>query len=269
MVLDFLDLSRLIGLSPGDWNVRITYNIDFPLSEANKQKNLFSKCAKIPSQKIVLRPSNRVRKYTYRLWISTTLLFEVVNKIMNEMRRYLTRKPHEKLLRHFVQGLLAGDGNFNYHRDRSLHTRLEIFESNREFVEDYAKILRKFGLKGRIGKSKNRNLYILNVPTNWNNLITIFGNDLLVKSPENYKKLIEALKLHQKTRIHSYLRLLRTGKSVREIKTLLDWQTCRVKEWLNYRERDGFIYRIGKKYFLTKKGIKLVDLLRKLGHTSI
>jgi bifunctional DNA-binding transcriptional regulator/antitoxin component of YhaV-PrlF toxin-antitoxin module len=267
MILDFLNLSRLIGLSSNDWNAQITYNINFSIRKVNKQKKLFSKLTSIPLKNIGLRSSDRVKEFTYKLWISTTILFEVVNAMMNKMRKYLINNYNKMLLKYFTQGLLAGDGNFNYYKKKSLHIRLSLFESNKEFIEDYSKLLEKFELKGKIRKVKNKNLYVLDIPINWNELITIFKNDLLVKSPENYKKLIESFNLHQKTKTHSYLILFKSGKSLEEFKNLVGWKTSRAKRWLMYRRRDGMIRKANKKYFLTKKGLKIVNILIKLDYT--
>jgi len=188
---------------------------------------------------------------------------------MNDVRKYIVENSkNNELSKYFVQGLLAGDGSFNYHRDKSLHTRLSLFETNKKFINDYARILQKYGFKGRILKSKNKNLYTLNIATNWENLITIFKNEFFIKSEINQRKLLKSLKIHKKTETHSYLKLIQNGKNIEELKKSFGFSESRVRDWIKYRLRDGFLVRKKEKYHLTNTGKEIIEILDKLEKSS-
>ncbi len=154
----------------------------------------------IKAENINDKQAKRIKEYTVRIWITNSLLAEIIDSMMNEVRKYLIgSKSNKKLIVYFLQGLLAGDGNFYSTRDRKgcLHSYLRVFECNGGFVSDYRKLFESLGINGKIKKIKNKNLYIFELFVNWAYLLKILKLGLLEKSPENQKRLENAIKQHR------------------------------------------------------------------------
>jgi len=198
IIIDFIKyLKYLINIDLLKCTLRYNKHIDY--STINKVKKKLISLG-IKKENINDKQAERIKKYTIKIWVTNSVLGEIINNMMNKIRKYLSNKEaNKKLIIYFLQSFIAGDGNFYSLRDNngSLHSYLRLFESNKEFIEDYRKLLQKLGINGKIRKVKNKNLYLYEVFVNWNLLLKILKLGLLEKSPNNQKRLINAIKQHR------------------------------------------------------------------------
>lgn len=199
IILDFLRLSENL-IDPSLWRVSIRHNPSLPKKEITKISNILKKRE---ITKIKIKPAERIKTFTIKLWISNSLLAETLSNMVNFFRKYLIKseinRVNEKLLIYFLQGLLAGDGSFFSKRDKygSLHSRMSVYESNLNYIEDYKNLLNKLNINGHIRKEKNKNLYIFTAYTNWKTLLTLREKELFEYSENNKNKIINAINNHR------------------------------------------------------------------------
>lgn len=154
----------------------------------------------IKKENIHIRTGQRIKNFTVRLWISNSLLAEIIDNMMNYFRTWLSEEivPLE-LVSFFLQGLLAGDGSFTSTRDKngSLHSYLRVYEGKYEYLQDYQKMIDSFfKVHGKIRKEK-KNMYQYYLFANWSTLLKMLKHNLWCKVPAKQQKLIDAIKNHR------------------------------------------------------------------------
>jgi len=190
------------------WKATIVYNGRMADDEIEKLKYDLSGLG-IRRRSIHATKGEDVREYTIKIWITNSILAETIFNFSNKVRKHivscnLDASVNMEVAENFLRGLIAGDGNLNVWRDRkgSLHKRLQIFETNRDFIEDYSEILRKFGISGRISKDKIKRLYTYSASLNWNALMRIKNSGLLLAGG-HMKKLETAIREQRRFRNES------------------------------------------------------------------
>jgi len=154
----------------------------------------------IKKENIQIRTGQRIKNFTVRLWISNSLLAEIIDSLMNYFRAQLSEEiVYKELVGFFLQGLLAGDGSFTSSRDKngSLHSYLRVYEGNYEYIKDYQKMIDLFlGVTGKIRKEK-KNMYQYYLFANWSVLLKMLEHNLWCKVATKQQKLIETIKNHR------------------------------------------------------------------------
>lgn len=154
----------------------------------------------INEENIRSKQARRIKNWTIKIWITNSILAETMNNMMNKFREHLFKNDvNKELLVYFLQGLLAGDGNFYSSRDKKgcLHSYLRVFEFSDEFINDYREIFKRLGINGKIRKAKDKNFYIYEFFVNWGLLLKLLKLGLLKKSLPNHKRLVNAIKQHR------------------------------------------------------------------------
>lgn len=154
----------------------------------------------LKEENIKIKSAKRIYCYTIKIWITNSILGEIIDKMLNKIRGFLVEKDADKKwIIYFLQGCLAGDGNFHSKRDKhgSLHSYLRMYESNEKVIQDYKKLFEKFGMIGKIKQVKNKQMYIFVFFANWELLLEILKLGLLEKTKNNHIRLKEAIKRHR------------------------------------------------------------------------
>ncbi|MBI4018487.1 MAG: hypothetical protein HY368_02665 [Candidatus Aenigmarchaeota archaeon] len=105
------------------------------------------------------------RTNSYRLIVNSKKLSKTLMKLGVKPRKSLTvRFPRvpEKYIRHFIRGVIDGDGTVRYlDRKRSPYFEIQISSGSRKFLKKMAKIVKQYiGIDARLRKSKG-NTFIL------------------------------------------------------------------------------------------------------------
>ena len=238
LISDFLQLSKaFIDVSL----FKATISINPKFKRIKKVESFLVKLG-IPNKNIFIRRIGRVKEFTIKLWITNSLLAEFCYNAMNEIRKYLTKSnPDRDLLKFFLQGLLLGDGNVYCYKDESnsLHTRLQIFESNEQYIKDYEKILAHINVKGKIKKSKARNLFILTSYLNWHRLIELM--QIFPKDSKQFNILICALKSHRKYRVLKHLITMNSKFTVLKLRSSIRRNRYFIMRLLKSMEKSNIV----------------------------
>lgn len=259
---DVVDLGEEAGISRNLWKVICTYNPKISKSFLQSKIKEFFRETGLEKNKLNLKISERVKKITFKIYINKTSLFEITYNTMNVIRKYLHASDNIKLKIEFLRGLFAGDGSIGIARDKSLHVAIMLFEGDKEFAEDYLKILKTLNLNCKLRKDNKKDMYVITINGNWNVLNFFYKNRIFYNVLHNRKKLLTAISLHDKYRVLSYLRSLKNKKTTYDLKKELNWNYGRLRKWLILRCKEGMIRKIGFKNYegniwvLTDKGLK-------------
>jgi len=119
-------------------------NIDKEISKFKRFtgiKKLYNKCS-----------PGSLGGFAFHTFVRSTLFSEIILNSLRIIRRELTDKEWNKNLRILAEGffckLLDGDGSieiFNKKR-KTPQVRLKIYDGNLDYLNDYATIMKKFGL---------------------------------------------------------------------------------------------------------------------------
>jgi len=167
----------------------------------------------------------------------------------------------------YLQGLLAGDGNFRLWVDSkgSHHSRIQIFEGKLDYVNDYKLLLEKLDIKGGIRKDKIKNLYTFDKYTNWSDLLKIFDLNLLSYSSLHQSHLIKAILNHKKYRALKYLIRLPKTFSKDYFMKINKLNRLYANSWLRDRVEEKLLERIGNdKWVLTSEAENIKNILSKI-----
>jgi len=250
IVKDFIKLSKSM-FRTDLWKVTIRHNPNVPKDEIDNLKLELTNLG-INTNNISSQVAERISHYTIRLWITNSLLFEILFSMMNKMRKYLVSSQfnhsNRKLCALFTQGLLAGDGTFHYWIDKkgSLHSNIGIFEANEDYMKDYQLLLNKFQVYGNFKKHRTKNFYIYSVFTNWNSLLILWGLKLLI-SPHHRESLKKTILRHKRYRSMKYLRFLPNEFTTSWFRKTFDVSYPYTISYLRDRMNENILLKIGLK----------------------
>ncbi len=272
LIEEFLRLSKYL-FDCSLWNATIRYNIVLKISEIEKISKLLEENG-VSKEFIKAKNAKRISSYTVKLWISNSLLAETVSNMTECLMRYLTNNKWDIIKKdsciYFLQGLFAGDGNFYSWKDKkgSLHSRFQIYEGKKKYIEIYKKLLSRFGISGKIVKEKNKNLFIFRSYLNWNNLLTILDCGMF-KYSEHEASLKKTIIEHKKFKAMKHLIKIKDKISVNFLGKITNRPNYYSSSWLRDRGKEGIIRKIGKRgnayvWELTMNGKKIKGILNKL-----
>ncbi len=271
LVKDFIGLSSYL-VNIGLWGVTIRYNkrINKTIIE-NLIKNLQNLGLK--KEKIYAKSAKRIKDYVVKVWIANSILAESIENLNNNLKEFLIKNYSKKVFANYLKGIIAGDGSFFSHRDKkgSLHSRMYIYEEKERHIKIHKKVLELYGLKGKIKKVKNKNLYLLILVNNWEMLLNLLKYDLFAHAPHHRNKLIWTIKEHKKYRVLKYLLSLPEPFSIKELEVLTNKNYNYGATWIKRRYREGIIIPISKKanrryWNLSPKGKTIRNVLLKAAH---
>jgi AbrB family looped-hinge helix DNA binding protein len=250
IIKDFIKLSRSM-FKTDLWKILIRYNSKVPKNEIDNLKLELTNSGINPNN-INSQTAERISHYTIRLWISNSLLFEILFNMMNKIRKYLVSSgfnhSNRKLCVLFTQGLLAGDGTFHYWIDKkgSLHSNISIFEANEDYMKDYQLLLNKFQIYGNFKKHPTKNFYIYSVFTNWNSLLTLWGLKLLI-CPHHRESLKKTILRHKRYRSMRYLKFLPDEFTTSWFRKTFDVSYPYTMGYLRDRMNENILLKVGLK----------------------
>ena len=268
IIKDFIEMSGLL-LDIRLWKARISYNKNLSKGELdNVIKDL--KNLGITQDKIKVKTVEKIKKYGIRLYIGNSILAETIDNLNNEIKEYIIRNNEITIFKNYLQGIIAGDGNFFSNRDKngSLHSRMYIYEEKEEYIIYHKKILESYGLNGKIKKDKNKNLYLLIISLNWNMLLKLLEYDLFNYAPHHKKRLIWSIKSHKKFRALKYLKEISKDFTAIELNDITKMGSSNSTHWIRNRVKEGLIEQFTqnnkKSWILTDEGKKIKDLINSL-----
>ncbi len=245
----------------------IYYNKKLSKDRIEKVKEKLIKYG-IREENLYINKAKRIRNYSIKLWISSSILTDIFINMVDKTRNYLSEncdKESEKLTKLFLRGLFNGDGNFACAKDKhgSLHSFLRFFERERQYIEDYKRLLEKLELNGKIRKEGNKNLYILNIYLNWDKLLKLIETDLIKDSKKQHQKLIWNLKNHRWYKSQKHFKNLNPIFCGNHIRELMPKKIC--YNWVKKRINEGTVQKIRRGiYELTDKGLYTKNILEKI-----
>ena len=260
IITDFLNLSKMM-FDVSRWSASVRYSPAVSQEDLENVTRILEYSG-VRRENVSKRESERIASYTIRLWIGSSVLAETVHSMSMGVMRFLSDVSacsKRDIIRHFLQGLIAGDGSLFSKRDKngSLHTRLYVFESNKGFIEDYARIFLKIGIKGGIRKVKGKNLFIFTSHLNWEMLLLALKYDIL-SSHVHKKKLIEAIASHRRYKALRYLPMIEGEVSARILRGITKMPGSYNSGWVRDRTRDGILRKLRREH-----GVNVCELTLK------
>ncbi|GBE20278.1 hypothetical protein BMS3Abin17_01016 [archaeon BMS3Abin17] len=221
LVKDFIFLSKYL-IDASNWNAEIKLTKRNELKEKFIIKELIKLGVK--KNKIKIRKEKKLKDFSIRLSICSTLLSDIILNFMNCIRKKLIeRRPLGKNYKimyiNFMQGLFSGDGNYNTfkNKDGGTHHRLIFYEGNKNYAIDYQKLLRNEGIKSNIIKIKDKNLYIIRTTLNWELLLLLKELNLFDYHKKHKEALVSSIKSHKRYKSNKYLIKLGDNFNIKQI----------------------------------------------------
>ncbi len=259
LIEDFIDLSSKF-ITSAHWSACIRYNKErVSRATLDNVQNKLSDMG-IPKERVKIASVERVDTYVITVYMCSSILAETVSLACHAFKEYLLGNDNENLFRQFMRGYLAGDGNFFSGRDKegSLHSRLNFYEEKEESISSLARIMARYGFRGKTRKSKLKNLYVHTISINWENLLRLHELGLFEDIPHHRDKIVWALSQHNRYRSLRHLVYLGTSFSKGDLRLHQDSKGS----WIVKRLREGLIERdVNGNYNLTEKGTRIKSLL--------
>lgn len=267
IIKDFFKLSEDL-FDKTLWNASIRYNKDAVNENELKLVRKELENLGIEKTKIRLKQGDKIRRYSILLWISNSLLSEIIENMNKKIREEINHNKNKELFENYFQAVIAGDGNFFSYRDKkgSIHSRISIYEEKEDSIKSYKEILDLYNLNGKIKRINNKNLYALTINANWMILMKILKHNIFKFAPHHYKSLIWTIKNHKKYKVLKDLHLLSKEFSIKEVKNLIAKNYSNSSHWINKRKEEGLIEFIkeGDTWKLSKKGEEIKNLLKSI-----
>ncbi|MDI6806312.1 MAG: LAGLIDADG family homing endonuclease [Candidatus Aenigmarchaeota archaeon] len=217
------------------------------------------------NEKSITKRVAKVKEFTVRIYVTNSLLSETINNAENILRKYIIKSPTLQFITQYLRGIILGDGSFYRWRDKkgSLHSRLQIFESDESAILDISKLLAYLGVHGNFKKS-NKKMFTYTAFLNWQDLLKLYYFRLL---GERTKYLRSVIKKHKRFRSLKYLAILPQKFLTSDFMRLTKKNYSYSATWLRDRQREGLIRKIKHEekqnvWRLTDEGKFISNLLK-------
>ena len=269
LIEDFIKLSKeLIEVDLWAAEIRLKTR-DFD-KEYQLKKNLIN--LGIKEGKIKIRTENSLKDYCIRLTICSSLLYDILFNTLTEIKKDLLKSTlnEEKIKKkylNFMQGLFAGDGNFNVYKNKfgGNHFTLKFYEEKENYAKDISVFLNKIDLNNRIIKDKNKNLFIIRANLNWNKLLLLEKLKLFDFHLYHKKSLKLAIKNHKRYKSHKHLIQLKERFNIKDVQQKIKKEKVSCYNWIKDMIDCNIIIKNKKNdWSLTEKGIITKDILNKI-----
>ncbi len=270
LISDFIILSKNL-FKTNLWNAEIR------IKKANKMKealiqNMLKKLG-INKKNIKIRIGDNLKDFSIRLYICSTILSDIIIRIMENIKNYLitenilNKKNNLKMYISFMQGLFAGDGNYNTYKNKKggVHHRLIFYEEDYNYALQYKKLLKKIGMESKIIKIKDKNLFIIRATLNWDFLLLIKELGLFDCHIHHKTSLIESIKRHKSYRSHKYLISMPNKIDIKKVQKVIKKEKVICYNWLKKMvERGVIIKRDANRWELSEKGKRIKRILKEI-----
>lgn len=227
-------------------------------------ENLKKELLKLGITQISIKQAPRIKTFTIKLWVSNSLLAEIVDNLNTKLKQFLLEDEELEIFKDYYRGYLAGDGTFFVGRDKnnSMHAVAYLFEEREEYIKEHQEILNNRGIIGGVKKAKNKNMFILTINCNWNTLLKLLEYDLFKVIPYHKKKLINAIRSHKKFRALKHLASVKGAFNLATLEGTINKEKGYIYGWLRDRKEEGLISKSKENFWkLTKEGIRIKNIL--------
>ncbi len=269
LIKDFISLSKhLIDI--------VNWNVEIKLTKRDKQKENFIKNKLIElgiiRSNIKIRTEEKLKNFSIRLSIYSTLLSDIILNFMNCIKKELIKKDvldkyYLKIYTFFMQGLFSGDGNYNIYKNknRGTHHRLIFFEEDKNYALDYQKLLKKIEIESNVIKIKDKNLYIVRATLNWEFLLLIEELKLFDYHKKHKEALINSIKAHKRYKSNKHLIELENNFNIKQICDISNKSKVISYNWIKKRINNNLIVKNKiNDWSLSLKGKRVRNILKNL-----
>lgn len=273
---EFIESILLSGINPEDVEFLCTYNPN-RFDKVKVEKEAIDLVEELDISNIKFRSKANDRIWcNFKTTIRRSILSEILLHSMNKIRKSLIKNRLSTDIKtfayEFIAKLLTGDGTIDINKRKEYdypRVRIKIIDQNLEYLEDYCKILQKFGFSTKV-KEKEISvrascslenllfLYKINAfknSNNWNKLIIVVG------------MLLSGYHLKVKKRFSSLVNL--DPFTSLDVRRLFNLERRTTQDWIGNLRKDGFIELVDKtdrpyKYSLTPKAREYAYLISQI-----
>ena len=268
IIWDFINLSKSF-INPQLWSAEIKVLKRKKIKERKLKKFLIN--LNINKEKIKIRTEKNLRDFSIRLSICSNILYEILFNILSKIKIFLIKedlkdKKIKKMYINFMQGLFAGDGNFNKYKEKNggTHFRLEFYEEKENYAREINQLLNKI-IKNKIIKKNGKNMYLIRSTLNWKKLLLLEKLKLFDFHPKHKNSLKEAIKNHDRYKSHKNLIGLKNRFNIMDLINNNEKSKIYNYNWVKNMIRYNLIKKNGKNdWSLTNEGIQIKKILNEL-----
>lgn len=273
LISDFVKLSEEI-IKPEIWKAEIGLK-RITNKKVKLTKNRLIKLG-ILGKNIKIRTEEKLKDFSIRLFICSTLLSDIIINFMDTIRTKLTKqnlvnKNYLEIYKNFMQGLFAGDGNYNTYKNKKggTHYKLIFYEGDKKYAEDYQKLLNKIGFDSKILKIKDKNLYIVKCVLNWRYLLLLQEMELFNYHKKHKESLINSINNHKRYKSHKYLISLKDNFNIKQICSIIKKDKTTCYNWIKSMIDENLIVKNKvNDWSISKEGKRVRGILTKVKSLS-
>ncbi len=225
-------------------------------------------CEKFGISDVLIRPMQNQRIWcSFKTTIRRSILAEIMLSSMDTMRKFIVEKSFtygaELLAKNFLAKVLTGDGTLDIRKRNYDYptVRIKIVDQNLETLEDYKKILQKFGFKPKVINKR----ILVRAHCSFENLLFLFKIKAF-RNSNNWNKLVVVITLMlngRRTRtFERFIKLSTYGSfGIGETSELFGLTRSMAKDWLSNAVKNGFMKANDGNYVLTERAEKMGEVI--------
>ena len=180
------------------------------------------------------------------------------------IKQGITKGYHKKMYVYYLQGLFAGDGNFNVFKNKmnGNHLRLIFYEEKLDYAKEAKKLLNKIGLKNKIKKDSRKNMYLIKATLNWKKILLLQKLKIFDFHEKHKLRLIKTIKNHKRYKSHKHIIKLKKRFNITDMveTSRKDKTTC--YNWARKMIECKLVIKNDKNdWSLTEKGDEVKNIL--------
>jgi len=175
---------KYFGIARSDWKFGLICNKKLYPHDINRIAEEFSSKLRI-KLKFYHTTSTTVTNFAYNIYINSTLLNLIFNKVLKILRKEIINYGiFEDFCKGFIMKDLLGDGNININKDLT-SMDIVLSEEEQQSQKDIKNILAKFNI--------NSNIYLnkLDISTKFDSCMWFLENDLFIGHVNNRNKFLK------------------------------------------------------------------------------
>ncbi len=269
LIKDFISLSKNL-IEINNWNVEVKS------TKRNESKGEFLEKRLIElgiqKNKIKRRKEEKLKDFSIRLSIYSTLLSDIILNFMDCLRRKLIKedileRKYLEIYINFMQGLFSGDGNYNTYKNKEggTHHRVIFYEGDNNYAIDYQKLLKKLGIESNVIKIKDKNLYIVRATLNWKGLLLLQELKLFEYHKKHKETLINSIKTHKSYKSNKHLIKLGDNFDIKQICNIINKSKVIGYNWIKKMvDSDLIVKNKINDWSLSLEGKRIRNILKRI-----
>lgn len=240
-----------LGIRPDSISLYARYNAEKKKAALRRINQLASEL-KLQKGRVRASPASRIASVTFNVVVNNSLFGETIMGAMDYFRKRFAKKirgSEISLCNKFLQGLFDGDGSLFVSWSKSLHIRMMLHEGNRNYADDYKKILDNMGVHSSLVKDSSKNLYKLTINGNWKVISQFLKANIFILNEKKQSVFLNAIREHERFDTLKPLRCFMASKEIStgELRTRTGWTYGWVASWLKRRKKEELIRLVRKK----------------------